>query len=179
MPTSCKKTAVALKAYYMSKEVAHLTGLTTYMVTYLGRIGLLIPVSPASDKGVLHRPQYGKARLYTFADLLLGRSLRKLLDAGVSVKEIEKSIRVLRDKLGGVPQDITNTRITIIGKRIYFAPPDQPPVELTGNGQLAFSYMLNIQQLQGAALKMLTARDSMDDRRVQRHERLLASRFRL
>ena len=162
-----------LRAYYMSKELAQLTGLTTYMVTYLRRIGLLVPAAP--DEPSLGRPRYGKARLYTFPDLLLGRSLRKLIDGGVSVKEIEQSVRVLRDKLGGVPRDLSTTRVTIIGKRIFFAMPHDPPVELTNDGQLAFSYMLDIDQIHESALRVITERDSTDRRRVGRQQNLLAS----
>jgi len=175
MVTKSSKNNDVVKAYYMSKELAYLTGLTHNMVTYLRRIELLVPLQP-TNRPQLNRPRYGKARLYTFSDVLLGRSLRKLLDAGVSVKEIQESIRVLRDKLGGVPRDLATARVTIVGKRIYLAPPHEHPVELTGDGQLAFSYMLDLKQLEGAASKIIAARDSSDNRRVVRQQGSLAWR---
>lgn len=159
----------------MSKEVVRLTGLSKYMVTYLYRVGLLVPMPCRQDQHA-SRPRYGKARLYTFSDILLGRSLRTLLAAGVSVKEIQEAVRVLRHKLGGVPHDLTKTRVTMVGKRVFVASPDEPPVELTADGQLAFSYMLDLGQLQSAASKVISARDDMDLRRVHRHRKSLATR---
>ena len=160
----------------MSKELAQLSGLSPYMVTYLRQVGLLVPVASETSQGSGERPRYGKARLYKFSDILLGRSLRKLLDAGVSVKEIEESVRVLREKLGGVPGDLTTTRVTIIGKRIFLAPPNEQPVELTADGQLAFSYMLDLEGLQHAASKVIASRDARDERRVARHQGAVARR---
>lgn len=156
----------------MSKELAHLSGLSGYMVTYLRQVGLLLPIGHETSTPAAQRPRYGKARLYRFSDVLLARSLRKLLDAGVSVKEIEESIRVLREKLGGVPRDLTTTRVTIIGKRIFVASPNEQPVELTADGQLAFSYMLDLKGLQQEAFKVIANRDGRDDRRVTRHRPL-------
>jgi DNA-binding transcriptional MerR regulator len=174
MPSRIEKPKNAFKAHYLSKEVVRLTGLSKYMVSYLRQIELLVPIEPLDSRRSDKRPRYGKARLYTFSDILLGRSLCKLLSAGVSVKEIEEAVRVLREKLGGVPQDLVRTRVTMIGKRILIASPNEPPVELTADGQLAFSYMLDVKQLHGEASKVIAARHGMDERRVARHQKLLA-----
>lgn len=164
-----------LKAHFLSKELAQLSGLTDYMVSYLRREELLKPKVLTGENRLDAGPRFGKARMFSFSDVLLARSIRKLLSAGVSVKQLRKSIEVLEGKLGKARQDLTRLHVTIIGKQIYVEPSGSAPVELTHDGQMAFSYMLELDQLRTEAGKLVTNRTTADRKRVRRHSQRSAS----
>ena len=157
-----------LKTHFLSKELSALSGLSQYMVSYLCRERLLKPKVLSGNWHEAER-RFGKARMFSFADVLLARSIRKLLVAGVSVKQVQLSIQVLEAKLGKAPEDLTRLHVTIIGKRIYLEPPSGPPLELTHDGQLAFSYMLEVDQLRAEAGRLVAGRTESDRERVRRH----------
>lgn len=157
-----------LKTHFLSKELSALSGLSQYMVSYLCRERLLKPKVLSGKRPDAER-RFGKARLFSFADVLLARSIRKLLIGGVSVKQVQLSIQVLEAKLDKAPEDLTRLHVTIIGKRIYLEPPSGPPVELTHDGQLAFSYMLEVDQLRSEAGRLVAGRTESDRERVRRH----------
>lgn len=157
-----------LKTHFLSKELSALSGLSQYMVSYLCRERLLKPKVLSAERHGTER-RFGKARLFSFADVLLARSIRKLLVAGVSVKQVQLSIQVLEAKLGKAPEDLTRLHVTIIGKRIYLEPSSGPPVDLTHDGQLAFSYMLEVDQLRSEAGRLVAGRTESDRERVRRH----------
>jgi DNA-binding transcriptional MerR regulator len=158
----------SLKTHFLSKELSALSGLSQYMVSYLCRERLLKPKLVRGKRDNTER-RFGKARMFSFADVLLARSIRKLLIAGVSVKQVHRSIQVLEAKLGQAPEEFTRLHVTIIGKRIYLEPPNGPPVELTHDGQLAFSYMLEVDQLRSEAGRLVAGRTESDRERVRRH----------
>jgi DNA-binding transcriptional MerR regulator len=158
----------SLKTHFLSKELSALSGLSHYMVSYLCRERLLKPKVYSGKRQDAER-RFGKARIFSFADVLLARSIRKLLIAGVSVKQIKVSIEVLEAKLGKAPDDLARLHVTIIGKRIYLEPSSGPPVELTHDGQLAFSYMLEVDQLRSEAGRLVASRTESDRDRVRRH----------
>lgn len=158
----------SLKTQFLSKELSALSGLSQYMVSYLCRERLLKPKA-LSGKCNDGERRFGKARIFSFADVLLARSIRKLLIAGVSVKQVQLSIQVLEAKLDKAPEDLSRLHVTIIGKRIYLEPLGEPPVELTQDGQLAFSYMLEVDQLRSEAGRLVAGRTESDRERVRRH----------
>jgi DNA-binding transcriptional MerR regulator len=160
-----------VKAHFLSKELANLCGLSGYMVSYLCRQGLLNPKILVAAQQPNSGRRFGKARLFSFADLLLGRSISKLLHAGVSVKHVHASMRVLEEKLGRARLDLTRARITIIGRQIYLESHGESPVDLTNDGQLAFSYMLELDQLRARADKVIAGRSKSDRQRVLRHSK--------
>ena len=107
--------------------------------------------------------------MFSFADLLLARSISNLLNAGVSIKHIRASMQVLEGKLGKARLDLTRARITIVGRRIYLEGHGESPIDLTNDGQLAFSYMLELDQLRAKADKVIAGRSKSDRQRVRRH----------
>jgi len=70
---------------YSCQQVLSITGLTRRQLGYWRRTGLIAPQ---------HRTSGGHAR-YTFQDLVALKSAKKLIDAGVSVQRIRKSITSL------------------------------------------------------------------------------------
>ena len=74
---------------FTSRQVTALTGLTQRQLAYWRRTGLISPTKAS---------QGGHAR-YTFSDLVLLRTVKQLLDSGVSVQRLRKSISALHHYL--------------------------------------------------------------------------------
>lgn len=67
------------------QKASELCGLTTHMITYLGRIDVLVPSGNA--------PGRGRKRLFTFADVLFLRMIAELLQRGIEVKRLGKALK--------------------------------------------------------------------------------------
>jgi len=70
---------------YSSKQVIAITGVTHRQLTYWRKTGLIVPSQ--------HTPG-GHAR-YSFIDIVAIKAARQLIDAGVSVQRLRKSISAL------------------------------------------------------------------------------------
>lgn len=126
---------------FHSRDLQALSGLSKYMVDYLCRHGLL-SASRSSARG------YGMRRRFSFTDVLLARALRKLLEAGVSVL----AMRAVMSQLGHQLQSTTthvlrDTRVVICRGKPYLSELNKPPADLLAGGQLAFSFVLEVEDL--------------------------------
>lgn len=148
--------------YFYAGEVAALAGLTKHMVNYLCRHGLLT-VSHSKDRG------YGKRRRFNFTDVLLARSIRQLLDAGVSVLSLREALLTLRKQLQtdslGVLRD---KRIMFCAGKPYLCEPDKAPRELLRNGQMVFSFVLDVEELWKTAGPLQKKRRESERARLER-----------
>ncbi len=72
-------------AVYSSRQAARISGVSLRQLAYWRKSGLLVPS---------HRTPGGHSR-YTFSDLIALKSARQLLDAGVSLQKIRKSMDAL------------------------------------------------------------------------------------
>ena len=93
------------KPAFTSRQVTVLTGLTQRQLAYWRRTGLISPT---------HASQGGHAR-YTFTDLVLLRTVKQLLDAGVSVQRLRKSISALHDYLKHETQAVHELTLVATG----------------------------------------------------------------
>jgi len=75
-------------ASFTTKEVVLLSGLTKTMLDYLVRTGIHIP----SISGVCKK---GQKRLYSFSDIIVLKTIKKLLEEGVSVKRLSDAFNSL------------------------------------------------------------------------------------
>jgi DNA-binding transcriptional MerR regulator len=147
---------------FRTAEVQALTGLSKHMVDYLCRHGLL-PVSGSPDRG------YGKIRAFDFTDILVGRAIRKLLDSGVSVLAMRTSMSQLRNLLhSDAPATLRDRRIVISGGIPHLSLPDQAPINLLAGGQMAFSFVLEIEELWQKAAPLLEQRRATTRVRLER-----------
>jgi DNA-binding transcriptional MerR regulator len=119
------------------KKAAELSGLTTHMLTYLGRLKILIPSGS--------QPGRGRPRLYTFSDVLFLRLIAELLDRGVEVKRLAQALQRVKSEA----DDWINVR----SKPRHFLVTDGTEVFLrrkgsleskSMNGQLAFAFVLDL-----------------------------------
>ena len=123
--------------YLETRDIVRHSRLSTHMVGYLCRCGILRPtLSKVRRRGVRRR--------FSFADLLLARAIAKLLKARVEVSAIRTALRTLRSKIADVPPSVlASRRIVIMGQAVYLTNPGAHAVELTAEGQLAFHFMLD------------------------------------
>lgn len=93
---------------YSCQQVMRITGLTRRQLTYWRNTGLIVPQA--------HTPG-GHAR-YTFADLLALKTAKKLIDAGVSVQRIRKSIVSLTSFLPSCSAPLSELSLVATGDMI-------------------------------------------------------------
>ena len=138
-----KGTSSPVVRWHSAKKAAQLAGLTTDMVNYLCRYSIVIPTG-STKRG------RGKARRFTFSDVLLLRVIAKLLVNGVSVLRLRKSLAALQ-KRGKGPQEILSKRyVATDGRKIYFQ--NDGVLEIFESGQTAFAFVLEL----GSIRKELT-----------------------
>jgi hypothetical protein len=127
--------------HFTTDDLVHYAKLSRHMVNYLCRYGVLEPtLSTERRRGLLRR--------FSYADLLLGRAVATLLAGGVSVIALRRVLATLRRKLKTVPLALFQSRaIAIAGGGVYVSEPGEPPMDLAANGQLAFHFVLDANQL--------------------------------
>jgi DNA-binding transcriptional MerR regulator len=93
---------------YSSQQVMKITGLSRRQLSYWRQTGLIVPKQRTSG---------GHAR-YSFADLLALKTARKLIEAGVSVQRIRKSITSLTSFLPSCTAPLTELSLVATGDMI-------------------------------------------------------------
>ena len=147
---------------FYTGEVQILSGLSKHMVDYLCRHGILT-VSRSQMRG------YGKRRRFNFTDILLARSIRELLQAGVSVLSMRTALVELGRQLhSDSPAVLRDKRIVIRGGVPYLSQPDEPPTDLLARGQMAFSFVLEIEDLWQKAEPLHEQREAARRSRIER-----------
>jgi DNA-binding transcriptional MerR regulator len=157
---AARNPAVIVEFY--SGEVQQLSGLSKHMVDYLCRHGVLT-VSRSQARG------YGKRRRFNFTDILLARSIRELLQAGVSVLSMRTALDELRRQLhSDSPATLRDKRVVIRGGVPYLSRLDDPPTDLLARGQMAFSFVLEIEDLWQKAGPLHEQREAAKWSRIER-----------
>jgi DNA-binding transcriptional MerR regulator len=156
-----------VRSDFISSELQALSGLGKHMVDYLCRHGLLT-ASGSKDRG------FGKRRRFSFADVLLARTISKLLEAGVSVLAMRAVLRHLGQQLrtSAVPA-LRDTRVAICNGKPYLSEPNKPPTDLLAGGQMVFSFTLDVEELWKKAGPLRARRL---DEQAQRTNRALRTR---
>ncbi len=166
-----KQSSKTVSEFFNSGEVQKLSGLSKHMVDYLCRHGLLT-ATLSSARG------YGKGRRFSFADVLLARSISRFLSSGVSVLSMKKSMKTL----GWLLERKSNTlfadkRIAIVAGAPYLCEPNCAPISLIASGQMAFSFVLDVEDIRKRANLLRTRRESESKLRTQRANRMKRERI--
>ena len=107
---AARSSPAASEPGFRGPTVHKLVGITYRQLDYWARTGLVTPSVRAADGS-------GTQRLYSFTDVVELRIIKRLLDAGVSLRQIRDAIGYLREESGGKPlSDIT---LMSDGNRIY------------------------------------------------------------
>ncbi len=122
---------------FSAKQAATLSGLSFDMINYLGRYGI---VSPSGN----NRRCRGHARRYLFVDLLLLRIIARLLENGISVLRLRRSLEGLMARDGAASLTFKKFVVTD-GYNLFFQ--DSGVIELLESGQLSFAFVLELSSL--------------------------------
>lgn len=110
---------------FRGPQVCAIVGITYRQLDYWARTDLLRP-SISDAKGS------GSQRVYSYRDLVALKVIKKLLDAGMSLKSVRRAIAYLRDHLG---EEIESANLIIEGKNAVLARDGNDLVNLVQGGQ--------------------------------------------
>lgn len=115
---------------FRAPQVCKLVGITYRQLDYWARTKLIRPsVQPATGSG--------SQRLYSFSDIIQLKVVKRLLDAGMSLKRIRQAIEILRVQL---ESDSPLADVTLLsdGATIYAAASAEEVVDVFQRGQGVF-----------------------------------------
>ena len=110
------------KTGFTCQQVLKITGISRRQLSYWRKTGLIEPKTQTSG---------GHTR-YTFADLLALKTTKKLIDAGVSVQRIRKSIVSLTSFLPSCTAPLTELSLVATGDMVLVLHRDTAFEALTG-----------------------------------------------
>lgn len=130
-----------------AKEAADICGFRSVaMLDYLQRSGVFVR---RRDGG-----RRGRGRRYEFRDLLILKTISALLQNGASVASLKQALvefqgRKWRADFASLQSDEGTVMRYMVacGNRIYFAKSADNLFELTAGGQLAFSFVIDLDRL--------------------------------
>jgi DNA-binding transcriptional MerR regulator len=126
---AARSSPAASEPGFRGPTVINLVGITYRQLDYWARTGLVTPSVRAADGS-------GTQRLYSFTDIVELRIIKRLLDAGVSLRQIRDAIGYLRKESGGKPlSDIT---LMSDGHRIYACHSGEEVIDVLSGGQAVF-----------------------------------------
>jgi DNA-binding transcriptional MerR regulator len=127
---------------YRGPQVCSVVGITYRQLDYWARTDLLRP-SLSDAKGS------GTQRRYSFTDLVQLKVIKRLLDAGISLKQARRAIDCLRASGG----DVASANLVIDGSRTVLARTGEEIIDLLKGGQT----VLNIVPLEGVVSELEAA----------------------
>ena len=136
-----------------AKRAAAVAGISIQMLDYLEREGVFEREQVRADPKCRRR-QKGVRRSYSFRDLVVLRSIARLLTKGVSVRRIRQAMETFcRDERfecdrSRVSWDAAAVQYFVTdGVDIYFQPDGAELVSVLGRGQQAFLFVLDIEKV--------------------------------
>jgi DNA-binding transcriptional MerR regulator len=137
---------------FRAPEVCKLVGISYRQLDYWARTDLLKP-SLEDARGS------GTQRRYSFADVVRLRVVKRLLDAGMSLKRIRQAMDTLRDR-GDSENPLSEVTLLSDGHTIYAARSAQEVVDLLRGGQGVFGIALGPiqEELEGEILDLFPER---------------------
>lgn len=133
-----------------TKTVCKLTGLTQRQVNYWDKINFIKP-------SIREASGYGSVRLYSFTDLVQLKVAKTLIDQGVSLQKIKKSIAYLKDNFPDVKKPLSAMRLVTDGKTVFVLTRDKKTLlDTLSKGQLVMTIAVGriIEELKGEVEKI-------------------------
>jgi DNA-binding transcriptional MerR regulator len=133
---------------YRAPQVCNLVGISYRQLDYWARTGLIRP-SVQGARGS------GTQRLYSFTDIVQLKVVKRLLDAGMSLKRIRSAMDILRAQLDS---DAPLADVTLLsdGTTIYAAHSPDEVVDVFRRGQGVFGIAVGPvqEELEGEILRL-------------------------
>jgi len=118
------------KSGYRAPQVCKLVGITYRQLDYWARTKLIVPALQQATGS-------GSQRLYSFTDVVQLKVIKRLLDAGMSLKKIRSAVEILRIQLDS-DQPLADVTLLSDGQTIYAAHSEQEVVDVFRRGQGVF-----------------------------------------
>lgn len=115
---------------YRAPQVCRLVGITYRQLDYWARTDLLRPTAKEASGS-------GSQRLYSFTDLIQLKVIKRLLDAGMSLKRIRSAVEILRDQLES-DRPLADVTLLSDGTTIFAAHSPDEVVDVFRKGQGVF-----------------------------------------
>ena len=141
----------AVDAGYRAPQVCTLVGITYRQLDYWARTDLLRP-SLQSAQGS------GSQRLYSFTDVVQLKVVKRLLDAGMSLKKIREAVANLREELES-DRPLMDVTLLSDGSSIFAAHSPDEVVDVFRRGQGVFGIAIGPVQaeLEGEILELFAS----------------------
>ena len=140
---------------YRAPQVCRLVGITYRQLDYWARTGLLKPSLQEAHGS-------GSQRLYTFIDIVQLKVVKRLLDAGMSLKKIRSAMSILREQLAS-SNPLTDVTLLSDGATIFAAHSADEVVDVFQKGQGVFGIAVGPVQreLEGEIHKLFPAEEAV------------------
>ena len=135
-----------MEALFTAQEASRLAGFEKpWMLNHMEREGIFVREN-FEDK------RHGRAKKYTFRDVVILRTLNRFLAMGARPARIRDAITALQS-LEGLAGDYrsalefvqrSGARFLVTETRAYFIDCEDDIIDLTSKGQLAFGFMMNV-----------------------------------
>jgi DNA-binding transcriptional MerR regulator len=122
---------VGIEDGFRGPQVCAVVGITYRQLDYWARTGLLRP-SIADATGS------GSQRRYSYGDVLELKVIKRLLDAGLKLKQARQAIECLRGELG---VDLASAQLVLVDNRSVLATTNGELVDLLAGGQGVFNVL--------------------------------------
>ncbi len=140
-----------LTELYSRAEVSRLFGLKESRLRYWDKTGFLEPSA-----------RRGRRRFYTFQDLIGVRAAKGLLDAGLALQEVRRSVEAIRAALPRVVRPLSELRVVAEGHAMLVR--DEETTFEATTGQLVLDF--SVGTLRDDVVKKLRAEPTEEDRRT-------------
>jgi predicted RNase H-like HicB family nuclease len=135
---------------FNTKTVIRITGLTQRQIDYWDRTHFIKPsIKEASG--------YGTARLYSFIDLVQLKVARMLIDKGISLQKIRKSINYLKKNFPDIEKPLAQMRFITDGETLFVLTDNKKKIlDTLSKGQMVFALAIGelIEELTGEVQKL-------------------------
>jgi len=150
-----RRLAVKEQDGYRAPQVCNLVGITYRQLDYWARTGLIRPSLQAAQGS-------GTQRRYSFTDIVQLKVVKRLLDAGMSLKKIRSAMTILRDQLSS-NNPLEDVTLLSDGTTIFAAHSADEVVDVFQKGQGVFGIAVGpVQQELEGELHRLVPEDEME-----------------
>jgi predicted RNase H-like HicB family nuclease len=135
---------------FNTNTVVKLTGLTPRQIDYWDRTHFIKP-------SVKEAAGYGTGRLYSFEDIVQLKVARTLIDKGVTLQKMRKSITYLKKNFPDVKKPLAEMRFLTDGETIFvLADKKEKILDTLARGQMVFALAIGelIEELKGELKKI-------------------------
>lgn len=122
-------------------RAGHLARLSVPMLDYLCRTDVIVPT-------ITGRRGRGRARYYSFGDVIILRAVARLLENGISVHHLKQGLKNLRKHHPEFSRTEVPTRLLVTDGKSLLLREREEVVEDLNKGQLAFGFIVELAAVQ-------------------------------